>query len=110
LRGGLTGWAGRASYDGQSQGGAPVGSHTDTQSMTLDAALQWRPVASSSAQLDTGWQIERFRRHIRGAGGYSGVDRLGEHARRALGRAGAAGPQPDAGHHRRGGLGADRHR
>ena len=74
LRGGVTGWASRASYDGQSQGGTPVGSHTDTRAATLDAALLWQPIASSTAQLEAGWQIEQFRRRIRGAGGYSGLD------------------------------------
>jgi hypothetical protein len=74
LRGGLSGWSSRATYDGRSQGGVPIGSHTDTRAATLDAALLWQPIASSTAQLEAGWQIEQFRRRIRGAGGYSGLD------------------------------------
>ena len=74
LRAGVAGWASRASYDGQSQGGAPIDSRTDTQAASLEAALQWQPVAACAAHLEAGWQIERFRRRIRGSGGYAGLD------------------------------------
>jgi len=74
LRAAGTASSGRAAYDGRTQSGTPIGSRTDTQSVAIEAGLQWQPVASSTARLEAGWQIERFRRHIESAGGYSGLD------------------------------------
>jgi len=74
VRAAVTTWGGRADYDGQAQGGTPIGSRTDTQALLLEAGLQWQPVASSTTHLDAGWQVEQFRRRIVGVGGYSGLD------------------------------------
>lgn len=74
MRAGLSGWAARARYDGQSQGGVPIESHTDTQSLTLDAAATWQPRAWPALQLDFGAELEHFRRRIAGANGFGGLD------------------------------------
>jgi hypothetical protein len=73
-RAALAGSAGRARYDGRTQGGAPIGSGTDMQSATFETALQWRPAAASGAGLEAGLQVERFRRRLNGVDTYGGLD------------------------------------
>ncbi|HJW10628.1 MAG TPA: hypothetical protein VJ598_02515, partial [Albitalea sp.] len=43
LGGAVGAWASRARYDGQSQGGVPIDSRTDTQALTFEAGLRWQP-------------------------------------------------------------------
>ena len=67
------GWATRADYSGQSQGGVPVASHTDTTSLTLQTSLGWRPT-DTGFDVEVGMEVERLRRRIRGTADYGGLD------------------------------------
>jgi hypothetical protein len=70
----IAGWAGRAAYDGRTQGGLPVASRTDTQSTTVEGALHWRPPAVARLGVEAGLQVERFRRRLNGVDGFGGLD------------------------------------
>jgi len=72
LRAAVSGWATRARYDGQTQGGSAVESRTDSEALVLEGAL--RRSLAPNAWIEGGVQVERFRRHIIGAGGASGLD------------------------------------